>query len=196
MSDRRQATDRRRAADAVQLLAISGSLRAVSTNTSVLRAMACIAPPGVAITLYDGLGDLPPFNPDLDVEGATPPAIVRDLRTRIGRADGIVISSPEYAHGIPGVLKNALDWLVSSLEFPGKSLALVNVSARSVHARAQLTEILTTMSARLIEPASVTLPLDGRRLDADAMCADAEIARVLRGAIDALVGAIAVPAQG
>ncbi len=181
----------RSAVHAVQILAISGSLRAVSSNTAVLRAMVSVAPAGVAITVYDQLGDLPPFNPDLDVEGATPPAVVRDLRSRVGQADAIVISSPEYAHGVPGVLKNALDWLVSSLEFPGKPLALVNVSVRSVHAHAQLTEILTTMSARLVDAASVMLPLDGKRLDAAAMCADGEIVRVLRGAIDALAGAIA-----
>ncbi len=185
-------SEHRSAPDAVQILAISGSLRAASSNTAVLRAMTSVAPAGVAITLYDRLGDLPPFNPDLDVEGATPPAIVLDLRARIGRAAGVVISSPEYAHGVPGVLKNALDWLVSSVEFPGKPLALVNVSARSTYAQAQLTEILTTMSARFVDSASVTLPLDGKRLDAAAMSADAAIARVLRAAIDALVRAIEV----
>jgi NAD(P)H-dependent FMN reductase len=184
-------SDRPPTGDVVQLLAISGSLRAESSNTFVLRAMARLAPPGITVTLYDRLGGLPPFNPDLDVEGAAPPAIVGDLRARIGRADGLLISSPEYAHGVPRVLKNALDWLVSSLEFPGKPLALVNVSARSLHARAQLIEILTTMSARIVEPASVTLPLDGKRLDAAAMCADAEIARVLGAALATLVGAIA-----
>jgi NAD(P)H-dependent FMN reductase len=185
-------SEQRSAIHAVQILAISGSLRAVSSNTAVLRAMASVAPAGVTITVYDRLADLPPFNPDLDVEGATPPAIVLDLRARIGRADAIVISSPEYAHGVPGMLKNALDWLVSSVEFPGKPLALVNVSARSVHAQAQLTEILTTMSARVIDSASVTLPLDGTRLDAAAMSADAAIARALRAAIDTLAAAIEV----
>src|SRR2546430_802254 len=107
------------------MLGISGSLRAVSSNTSVLQAIAAVAPAGVAITVYDRLADLPPFNPDLDREGDAPPAIVLDLRARIGAADALVISSPEYAHGVPGVLKNALDWLVSSLEFPGKPVALI-----------------------------------------------------------------------
>src|SRR5690349_3915443 len=104
----------------IQILAISGSLRAASSNTTVLRALAALALAGVAITLYDRLGELPYFNPDLDREGDTPPAVVADLRARIARADALLISSPEYAHGVPGVLKNALDWLVSSLEFPGK----------------------------------------------------------------------------
>jgi len=176
---------------AVRVLAVSGSLRAASSNTAVLHAMVALAPDDVTVAVYDRLAELPPFNPDLDVEGATPPAVVADLRARIGAADAIVISSPEYAHGVPGALKNALDWLVSSLEFPGKPVALVNVSARSVHAQAQLTEILTTMSARLVAPASLTLPLDGRRLDAAEMRADPEIAAALTAAIDALARATA-----
>ncbi len=95
-----------------------------SSNTAVLQAMAAIAPAGVTITLYDQLAELPYFNPDLDRESDTPPASVRELRERIGRADGILICSSEYAHGVPGVLKNALDWLVSSLEFPESACRL------------------------------------------------------------------------
>jgi chromate reductase len=95
----------------LHILAISGSLRAASSNTAVLQAMAALAPADVTIAMYDRLADLPYFNPDLDREGDTPPASVGDLRAQIGRAEGIVICSPEYAHGVPGVLKNALDWL-------------------------------------------------------------------------------------
>src|SRR5438105_3807739 len=103
----------------MQILGISGSLRRVSSNTALLRAASLLAPQGVEITLYDGLGDLPPFNPDL--EGAEPPSVL-DFRARIQEADGVLISSPEYAHGVPGVLKNALDWLVGSekIEIVGK----------------------------------------------------------------------------
>jgi len=98
------------------ILAISGSLRAGSLNSEVLRACALLAPPPVQVTLFDGLGALPHFNPDLDVEGVVLPAHVKDLRRRIGGADALLISSPEYAHGVPGSLKNALDWLVSAGE--------------------------------------------------------------------------------
>ena len=87
----------------MHILAISGSLRAGASNTAVIEAAALIAPPDVTITLYDGLGALPHFNPDLDSpDGRQLPAIVVDLRRRIGHADGVLISSPEYAHGIPG----------------------------------------------------------------------------------------------
>src|SRR4051812_45729397 len=96
----------------LHLLAISGSLRAASSNTTVLQALAALASDGVMITLYNQLDSLPYFTPDLDRGGATPPASVANLRAQVGRADGIIICSPEYAHGVPGVLKNALDWLV------------------------------------------------------------------------------------
>jgi chromate reductase len=169
-------------------MAISGSLRAVSVNTAVLRAAARLAPSGMEIVLYTGLGNLPPFNPDLDNDAL--PDVVQMLRHEIGLADGLLISSPEYARGVPGSLKNALDWLVSSSEFPGKPIALIQTSPRAVDAPAQLRLILSTMSARLIDVASLTLPLLGRSLDAKEIVADASLAAPLRGALEAFVEAI------
>jgi NAD(P)H-dependent FMN reductase len=173
----------------LDLLAISGSLRAASSNTAVLQALATLAPAGVTISLYDSLAELPYFNPDLDGEGATPPPAVQALRERIGRADGILISSPEYAHGVPGALKNALDWLVSSLEFPGKPVALINPSPRSTHAQASLAETLATMSADLIADQSFTLA-PPRGLDAAGLLANQQVAAALRAALDVLVPAL------
>src|SRR4029450_8065808 len=95
-----------------RILAVSGSLRARSSNTAALAAASRVAPDGVLVQLYDGLATLPHFNPDHDEEGAEPPAPVAGLRTLIAGADGVLLSTPEYAHGLPGVLKNALDWLV------------------------------------------------------------------------------------
>jgi chromate reductase len=172
----------------IRLLAISGSLRAVSVNTAVLRAAATLAPVGTEIFLYPGIADLPAFNPDLDSDD--PPDVVKALRHEVGLADGLLISSPEYARGVPGSLKNVLDWLVSSHEFPGKPIALIQTSPRSVDAPAQLRLILTTMSARLIDEASLTLPLLGRSLDAKEIVADASLAAPLRGALKAFVEAI------
>src|SRR4051794_7422999 len=117
----------------MKILAISGSLRAVSSNTAVLRAAVRLAPDGVEIVLFDGLSGLPFFNPDLD--GDQLPAAVAAFRGLIGEADGILISSPEYARGVAGVLKNALDWLVASFEFPNKPVALINTSPRATHAQ-------------------------------------------------------------
>ncbi|MFJ4921609.1 NADPH-dependent FMN reductase [Streptomyces sp. NPDC088725] len=92
----------------VTLLAISGSLREQSLNTALLRAARDHAPDGLTIELYERLGDIPPYNQDLD--GTEPPEPVADLRDAITRADGLLISSPEYNYSVSGVLKNALDW--------------------------------------------------------------------------------------
>src|SRR4029077_14578438 len=167
---------------------ISGSLRTASSNTAVLQAAARLGPPGVTIELYDKLGELPHFNPDFDNERL--PAIVAEFRALVGAVDGILISSPEYARGVPGTLKNALDWLVGSFEFPNKCVALINTSPRASHAQASLTTTLETMSARLVADASVTLPLLGTMLGVDEIVASPELAEPLRRAIAAFVRAI------
>lgn len=164
----------------LKILAISGSLRQVSSNTALLKAAITLAPPNIKIKLYNGLNDLPHFNPDL--EPAEPPA-VNDLRAQIKWADGLLISSPEYAHGVPGVLKNALDWLVSGEEFVGKAIALINASPRATYAQAALTEIMTTMSGQIVPEASITLALLGKNLDADGIIADPELSGDLKTAI-------------
>jgi chromate reductase, NAD(P)H dehydrogenase (quinone) len=172
----------------MRLLAISGSLRATSSNTAVLLAAAKLAPPDVTIELYRELGELPHFNPDFDNERL--PVIVAEFRALIGAIDGVLISSPEYARGVPGTLKNALDWLVGSFEFPNKPVALINVSPRATHAQASLTTTLETMSARIVAEASVTLPLLGTTLGAEEIVANAELAEPLGKAIAAFVDAI------
>jgi NAD(P)H-dependent FMN reductase len=172
------------------ILAISGSLRAQSSNTELLRAAALVAPPSVRVTLFGGLATLPHFNPDLDGDGANVPASVRAFREDIERADALLICSPEYAHGVPGVLKNALDWLVSGHEIPFKPIGLLNASSRSTHAYASLAETLRTMSTVLVTEAALTLPLDGRRLNASAIAHTRELAEPLGLAVAALVAAV------
>jgi chromate reductase, NAD(P)H dehydrogenase (quinone) len=139
----------------VKIVAISGSLRSGSSNSALLRAAARIAPDGVSIVLYDGLGGLPHFNPDDDRENGAPPATVKELRRLLIEADGVLISSPEYAHGVPGVLKNMLDWLVSTGELAGKPVALLNASpSGGRYAQESLLETLRTMNWRVIAEAS------------------------------------------
>lgn len=169
----------------LRLLAISGSLRAASSNTAVLQALARLAPAGVEVTLYDGLRWLPAFDPDDD--GPVPPSPVAALRAGVAAADALVVSSPEYARGVAGALKNALDWLVGGPELPGKRIALVNTSPRAVHAAAALRLTLETMAGRVVEEACVTLPLLGRGLDAEAIAAEPALADALRGLLHALL---------
>jgi len=142
------------------IAAISGSLRARSSNTGILRALAALAPPGVRVEMFAGLADLPHFNPDLDYEGAVPAAPVAALRAAVLAADAVVICSPEYAHGVPGALKNALDWLVSGPEIVHKPVGVLNASQYSSHAHAQLLETLRTMSTVIVPGASITVARD------------------------------------
>lgn len=172
-----------------KILAISGSLRAGSSNTAVLHAIAALAPPDLRVVLYSDLAKLPHFNPDLDTEN--PPPAVRDFRSQLLASDAVLVSSPEYAHGVPGSLKNALDWLVRSGELYEKPVALINVSPRSTYAQASLAETLATMTAKVIPDACLTLALPGRNLDAAAIQSDSEIARTLSLALAALARAAA-----
>ena len=135
-----------------KIVAICGSLRERSSNAAAIRDLRQRAPEGVDIVIYDGLARLPHFNPDLDGEGMEPPPEVRALRELLLGADEIVISSPEYAHGVPGSLKNMLDWLVSVGELVDKPVALLNASpGRGQYAQAQLAETLRTMNWKLID---------------------------------------------
>ncbi|MEJ0006274.1 MAG: NADPH-dependent FMN reductase [Steroidobacteraceae bacterium] len=168
----------------MRILAISGSLRAASINSAFCRATAALAPPHVQVDVLAGLGTLPWFNQDLE---ASPPAAIQALRAAIHNASALVIASPEYAHGISGVMKNALDWLVSDEGTVGKPIALVNTSARAQHAYGALREVLATMSTDIVGPASLTLPLLGTCTTERAMVGSPEVSRAITGMIEALV---------
>ncbi len=157
----------------MRILGISGSLRAVSSNRALLEAAQAAAPEGVQLEIYEGLAELPQFNPDLDDEGVSPR--VQEWREELRRSDAVIFSTPEYAHGVPGALKNALDWVVGSGELIDKPVALFNASARGTYAQASLTETLTVMSARFIAEACVTVAREGSQ------------SQILRTGLDTLV---------
>lgn len=173
-----------------RVLCLSGSLRRMSSNTAALQAARQLAPASLELVLYDGLGTLPLFNPDDEVEPL--PAPVRTLREAVGRADALLIACPEYAHGVPGAFKNLLDWLVGSLEFPDKPVLLLNVSGRgSHHAQEALDEILRTMSARMLSSRPCDVALPGAGCAAEQVLADPQRRAELRGALDGLAVALA-----
>ena len=174
-----------------RIVAIYGSLRAASSNTALLRAARVLAPEGVEVALYEGLAGLPHFNPDLDDFGgeAAPPEVA-DFRSRLDASDGVLISSPEYVHGVSGVMKNAIDWVVSSGEFYEKPVALLNASMAATHAYASLTEILTTADADIIREASVRVGLPTNRIDKTGILADPKLSGALRAAVAALARAV------
>jgi chromate reductase, NAD(P)H dehydrogenase (quinone) len=163
--------------NSIKVLAISGSLRSTSLNTALLGAAMQLVPQNIETRLYGGLGKLPHFNPDLENEDLS---AVTEYRTLLQNSDGVLISSPEYVHGIPGVLKNALDWIVSSGEFVKKPVVILNGSPRATYAQASLVEILTTMNAHIVKEASITLPLLGSGLDQAGIAAHSEFADALR----------------
>src|SRR5262249_36593122 len=131
-----------------RILAISGSLRAASVNSMLLRTVRRLVPRDIEVDIYQGLGRLPPFNADLEGHGS--PAAVTELRHLIISSDALLIASPEYAHGVSGVLKNALDWMVGNESFVNKPVGLLNASPRASIAQAALRETLVTMSARVV----------------------------------------------
>ncbi|HJW06911.1 MAG TPA: NADPH-dependent FMN reductase [Rhodanobacter sp.] len=172
-------------ATAQRVLCLSGSLRRMSSNTAALEAAQRLAPPALELVLYDGLAGLPLFNPD--DEAAAVPVPVRALREAVGRADALLIACPEYAHGVPGAFKNLLDWLVGSLEFPGKPVLLLNTAARgSYHAQEALAEILFTMSAQLLAARPMPVALPGAGCTAAQVLASAERCAELHAALDIL----------
>jgi len=166
-----------------QLLTMSGSLRSGSSNSTLLAAAARVAPSGIEVTPYTDLAALPAFNPDLEENGTAVPEAVGRWRAALAAADAVLLSSPEYAHGIPGAFKNALDWVVGSGELVDKRIGLLCPSAASQFAHPQIVEVLTTMSAVVVPRVTVVIDLPRRGLDADRLAKDPAVAAVLRGVI-------------
>lgn len=176
----------------LRYLAISGSLRTASTNTELLRAFARHTPPSCSVDVYDRLGELPLFNPDL--EGETPDSVLH-LAREVEASDGILIASPEYAHGIPGALKNALDWLVSRFEIPGKPVMLVHASTRGLFVREHLGEVLKTMACRLYPGRTFEMHLISKRREEIALLLDTpEMRSDIRSALEDFSSFVASPA--
>ena len=169
------------------ILALSGSLRGRSSNTAILRVAALVAPPGVRVELHPGLDALPFFNPDLDRELDDPalPASVRSLRQELGAANALLVSSPEYAHGVSGMMKNALDWLVGGAEMVGKPVGVINTSPHATHALAALLETLRTMTASVIDDACIAVAVP-RSADDAQLASDPAIADPLRDVLHRL----------
>ncbi|TPK92296.1 MULTISPECIES: NADPH-dependent FMN reductase [unclassified Mesorhizobium] len=173
----------------IEIIAISGSLRAASTNSALVAALTANAPADCRVEVYDGLGRLPIFNPDDEGE-RTPPEAAR-LIEMVTQADGVIVSCPEYAHGVPGGMKNALDWLVSRDAAVGKPAMLVHASPRSLYARAALAEIMRTMSFAMYEETALEIALLGKKpVEAEAVLGEDANRRAMQEAVRGFVGFI------
>jgi chromate reductase len=139
----------------MRILGISGSLRRESHNTALLRAAAELLPPGVELELYEGLKAIPPYDQDDDAAGRDP--AVEDLKAAIADADAVLIATPEYNGSVPGVLKNALDWVsrpMATNVMRGRPVAVVGASTGlfgAVWAQADLRKVLQTMGAEVVD---------------------------------------------
>jgi len=176
----------------MRIAAISGSLRAGSHNGELLRAAAAAAPAGVEVVLYEGLKEVPPYDADDDVPGDQPLAVAR-LKAALADADAVLVATPEYNHSIPGVLKNALDWVSRPLaESPvrGKPTAVLTASTGifgGVWAAAETRKVLGALGATVLED-TVALAKSHERLEGGA---DAELEAELRAVLGSLVAAAA-----
>jgi len=138
--------------DNIRILVISGSLRQDSSNQKIIDQLASIVPPGIEFNIYDDLGKLPHFDGE---EGYEP---VDKWRNQIQEADGVLICTPEYAFGIPGSLKNALDWTVSSGDFYEKPVALITASSVGDKGHAALLNVLTAITAKMTDDTKLLVP--------------------------------------
>ncbi|MCG6167731.1 NAD(P)H-dependent oxidoreductase [Leptospira sp. FAT2] len=150
----------------MKILSISGSLRSQATSSSLLRAIAKVAPSDMEFITYTQLDDLPFFSPDRDGENS--PEVVLRYREALNNADGVLICTPEYAHGIPGVLKNSLDWVVGSGEYVNKPVMALSSSpaySGGEKAHASLLTTLKVMNTHIVEKASFPVPVARRKVN-------------------------------
>lgn len=166
------------------ILTLCGSLRQHSRCKALLEATRLRAGLDLRFSHFESLGALPLFNPDL-LEAQAPPA-VQAFWSAVDAADVLLIASPEYAHGVTAVIKNALDWLVGHIPFTDKPVAVFNPSCRASHADAALKETLGTMSARLIEGACLQMDATRSRLNTSEMAASPDFAPTLDAALQAI----------
>src|SRR3954469_21675402 len=141
----------------LRVLGISGSLRRDSHNTELLRAAATLLPSGVEFELYDGLRDIPPYDEDMDKASPAQPEAVVELKERIAEADAVLFATPEYNHSVPGVLKNAMDWVsrpLADTPLKGKPVAVIGASTGlfgAVWAQAELRKVLAAIGAKVVD---------------------------------------------
>jgi chromate reductase, NAD(P)H dehydrogenase (quinone) len=170
----------------IKILGISGSLRAASSNNAIIKVVAGMVPNDVEFKIYQGLRGLPHFDDSPSI-----PDAVADFQQQIKEADGIFICTPEYAFGVPGSLKNALDWTVGTGDFVNKPVALVTASSAGDKAHAALLHTLTAISADIAKGGTLLISFVRSKLNDKKEISDALTYKALQSVVDALITAIA-----
>jgi chromate reductase len=168
----------------IKILAIPGSLRERSSSNVVMYAAAHLLPENVKIEFYEGVSTLPHFNDSDEV-----PESITNLRSRLAEADGILICTPEYAFGVPGSLKNALDWTVGSGELTNKPVAVVTAASGGDKAHAALLLILSALSSNVNSEATLLIPFIRTKVK-NGEIVDPEVLKQLKHVIFSLVQTI------
>lgn len=171
-----------------KIIAISGSIREGSSNTNILQALAAFIPEGIDYSIYNGIKELPHFNPDND--RTEPPAVVQDFRKTLSDSHALIICTPEYAKSVPGVLKNALEWLVSSAELYKKPVAVITASpsiAGGDKAHESLLLTLGMLDTIVVENGSLLVPSVGTKFNDNATVKDENTKRELIALINSIV---------
>ena len=148
-----------------KILAISGSTRKNATNHRLLKAIAEISNDNFDIVFFEELSLIPAFNPDEDDENVAKE--VTRFRNLISQSDGVIICTPEYAHGVPGTLKNAIDWTVGSSEFSHKPTLLITASTDGKYGHAALLETLRVIEAKNIDELQLLIPFASTKINGE-----------------------------
>jgi len=175
----------------MDLLAISGSVRSGSYNLALLRAMKELCPSGASVTIYDQIREIPIFDPEVDDNDI--PDSVNSLISMMRESDGVIVSTPEYAHGVPGALKNTLDWLVSSDALILKPMVVTSVSTSGlggVRSHSSLILILSAMNTNVVVEGSMNVPYAQSKFDEDLNLTDGLTIRAIGASFLAMQQAI------
>jgi chromate reductase, NAD(P)H dehydrogenase (quinone) len=175
---------------AIKILAVSGALRAASTNTALVRAAQQLAPEGVEVVVFDGIKDLPFFDQDLEGE---PPAAVVAWRQAVADADGLFIATPEYNYGTSGVLKNAIDWAsrpYGQAVLTHKPTAIAGASGSdlgTVRAQLSLRDVFLQFDGDVVTKPEVHIGRNYERFDGEGNLVDETSRGLVAGLLAALV---------
>jgi len=151
----------------------------------MLQAYARVLPKEWTVSDFDGFARLPHFNPDLD--GDNVDTEVAKWRRAVGEADAVIVSTPEYAHALPGSFKNGLDWLVSDPAFAGKRVIVIKADRGTDFATDSLQEVLRTMSANILEEACVGLALTTNSITTEQILARDDLRSRLEASVQRLI---------